>query len=85
MAATTTCHAESPARRARNSYRVGNNLAPFQETLGDSNLDAGFALLDESSSFSLSGAGRKIVVEFLTGYRYAQIYAPKDTGRICRH
>jgi aldose 1-epimerase len=49
----------------------------FNAQLGDSNFDDCFALLAESSSLSLTGAGRRITVEFLDGYRYAQVFAPK--------
>jgi aldose 1-epimerase len=47
--------------------------APF----GDSVFDDGFALPGRSASFSIAGAGLKIVVEFLEGFNYAQIFAPK--------
>ena len=46
--------------------------------LGELDLDDGFALLDERPSFSIAGAGRRIIVELLAGYAYAQIFAPKD-------
>jgi aldose 1-epimerase len=45
--------------------------------LGDLNLDAGFSGLDEHPAFSLSGDGRRITLEFLENYRYAQVFAPK--------
>ena len=47
-------------------------------SLGELSLDAGFAMPDERSSFSLSGAGRRITVEFLAGYQHAQVFAPKE-------
>ena len=46
--------------------------------LGDKSFDDGFAVMDEYSSFSLSGAGRAITVTFLEGFPYAQVFAPKD-------
>jgi len=46
--------------------------------LGELDLDDGFVLLEERTSFSVAGAGRRISVELLAGYRYAQIFAPKD-------
>jgi aldose 1-epimerase len=46
--------------------------------LGETDFDDGFVVLEERPVFSLAGAGRRIAVEFLTGYRYAQIFAPKD-------
>jgi aldose 1-epimerase len=34
-------------------------------------------LEDFKESFCLAGTGRRITVEFLEGYRYAQVFAPK--------
>ena len=50
--------------------------------LGERDLDDGFALLEEETSFSVAGAGRRISVELLAGYRYAQVFTPKDQGYI---
>jgi aldose 1-epimerase len=49
--------------------------------LGGRDLDDGFALLEERASFALAGAGRRVAVELLHGYRYAQVFAPK--GQDC--
>ena len=49
----------------------------FDAQLGESNFDDCFAFSDGSPSLSLAGAGRRITVEFLAGYRYAQVFAPK--------
>ncbi len=49
----------------------------FDADLGERSFDDGFALPDAGASFSLTGAGRTITVEFLAGYPYAQIFAPK--------
>ena len=38
--------------------------------------------MDERASFSVAGAGRRITVEFLEGYPYAQVFAPKDKDYI---
>jgi aldose 1-epimerase len=57
-------------------------FAGFDACLGERDLDDGFALLEEGTSFSVAGAGRRISVELLAGYRYAQIFAPKDQGYI---
>jgi galactose mutarotase-like enzyme len=46
--------------------------------LGDLDLDDGFALPGENQTLSIAGAGRLIAAEWLEGYRYAQIYAPRD-------
>jgi aldose 1-epimerase len=45
-------------------------------------LDDGFALLGERTTFAVAGAGRRISVEFLAGCRYAQVFAPKDQGYV---
>ena len=49
----------------------------FDGQLGESNFDDCFALFGGSTSLSLAGAGRRITVEFLEGYGYAQVFAPK--------
>ncbi len=46
--------------------------------LGVRGFDDGFDVPQGTGSFSLEGAGRRITVEFLEGYRYAQVFAPKD-------
>jgi aldose 1-epimerase len=50
----------------------------FKTLLSENGFDDGFALLKEQSSFSIEGAGRRITVEFLAGYPYVQVFAPKD-------
>jgi aldose 1-epimerase len=40
-------------------------------------LDAGFAVLDERAAFSLAAAGRRVTLQFVSGYRYAQVFAPR--------
>ena len=49
----------------------------FDGQLGESDFDDCFALFGGSTSLSLAGAGRRITVEFLKGYGYAQVFAPK--------
>jgi aldose 1-epimerase len=53
----------------------------LDDDLGERELDDGFALLEERASFALAGAGRRVAVEFLHGYRYAQVFAPR--GQDC--
>jgi aldose 1-epimerase len=48
----------------------------FDAGLGDRSFDDGFAVLGEKTSFLLAGAGRRLAVDLLDGYAYAQIYAP---------
>ena len=50
--------------------------------LDERDLDDGFALPEERISFSVEGAGRRVSVELLAGYRYAQVFAPKDQDYI---
>jgi aldose 1-epimerase len=54
----------------------------FGAKLGDRAFDDGFALLDPHAFFSIAGNGRRITVEFVEGYRYAQVFAPGDKGYI---
>jgi aldose 1-epimerase len=53
------------------------NFDSFDGLLADHNFDDGFALPNASSSFALSGGGYNITVDFLEGYSYSQIFAPK--------
>jgi aldose 1-epimerase len=50
----------------------------FDSEIGERSFDDGFALRDACPSFRLSGGGRRITVEFLAGYPYAQIFAPNE-------
>jgi galactose mutarotase-like enzyme len=50
----------------------------FNGQLGESSFDNGFALLQERTSFSVAEAAYAVGVDFLEGYRYAQVFAPKD-------
>jgi aldose 1-epimerase len=54
----------------------------FNAELGESSFDDGFALTGEHTTFSVAGANCKISVELLAGYRYAQVFAPKDKDYI---
>jgi len=45
--------------------------------------DDGFDALAEPSRFAVSGGGRRIAVELLEGYPYAQVYAPSGGQFIC--
>jgi aldose 1-epimerase len=50
---------------------------PFDAVLADQAFDDGFAVLEKSASFVLSGAGYRITMEFLEGFAYAQVFAPQ--------
>lgn len=75
---------ELPAMRRLAHDRLGiptgeeEAFDAFDAELGESDFDDCFALLAESSSLSLAGGGRRITVEFLDGYPYVQVFAPKS-------
>ncbi|HXV80939.1 MAG TPA: aldose 1-epimerase [Candidatus Binatia bacterium] len=54
----------------------------FDAHLGENDFDDGFALMKEQASLRIEGAGRRITVEFLRGYPYTQVFAPKDKNYI---
>jgi galactose mutarotase-like enzyme len=54
----------------------------FDSCVDERDFDDGFALPEEEISFSVKGAGRRVSVELLAGYRYAQVFAPKDQDYI---
>jgi len=54
----------------------------FDAALGAVGFDDGFALRHERGSMSLAGAGHRITVELVAGYRYAQVFAPADRDYI---
>jgi len=50
----------------------------FDAELGDLDFDDGFAGIKDNTSLSLTGAGRHVTVEWLKGFSFAQVYAPKE-------
>jgi aldose 1-epimerase len=46
--------------------------------LGNTGYDDGFALSGEQATFSIAGNGYSVVIEFESGFPFAQIFAPKD-------
>jgi aldose 1-epimerase len=54
----------------------------YDDELDNIDFDDGYALPEDRASFSLIGAGRRISVDMLDGYRYAQVFAPKDKDYI---
>lgn len=52
-------------------------FAGLDAPLAGLEFDDGFVVSIEPISLSIAGAGRRISVDFLEGYRYAQVYAPK--------
>jgi len=53
-------------------------FAGFNAELGENSFDDGFALIEEQTTFSVTGATCKVSVELLDGYGYAQVFAPND-------
>ena len=54
----------------------------FNAQLGNTGFDDSFALTADQASMSISGAGCRIIVEFLAGYSCAQVFAPPDSDYI---
>jgi galactose mutarotase-like enzyme len=54
----------------------------FNAELGESSFDDGFALMKERTSFSVAGTTNRVSVDLLAGYRYVQVFAPKDRDYI---
>jgi aldose 1-epimerase len=52
------------------------DLPAYDERLADLDFDHGFAFTTPSPSMSIAGNGRRVSVDFLDGFRFAQIYAP---------
>ena len=50
--------------------------------LGDRTFDDGYANVPDGGRFVLAGGGRRLAVEWVTGYRYAQVYAPEGDDLI---
>lgn len=53
-------------------------FAAFDDVLGERAFDDGFVLLNQHTAFSIRGSGRRIRIEFLEGYPFVQIYAPRE-------
>jgi aldose 1-epimerase len=54
----------------------------MDEKLAAMDFDHGFALETDSTTMSIAGNGRRVSVDFLEGFPYAQIYAPPDHDHI---
>ena len=51
--------------------------------LGDRSFDDAFDGLAVPTEFAISGAGRRVSLRFVEGYRFAQVYAPRSSRFIC--
>jgi aldose 1-epimerase len=58
-------------------------VEPFTGELGERTFDDGFAGARDGATFALSGGGRRIEVELVSGYGFAQVYAPASEDTIC--
>ncbi len=80
---------ETPAMRHRavdeRGLPTGTTEAQPAETkpLGDTVFDDGYDQVADGAVFAVSGAGRRIEVEFVEGYPAAQIFAPTGEDLIC--
>ena len=54
------------------------SFAGLDALLGEGAFDDGFALESGPARLSVAGAGRRLTVELLSGYRCAQVFAPAD-------
>jgi aldose 1-epimerase len=52
------------------------------EPLGDRTFDDAFDCLADPPEFAIAGAGRRLSVRFIQGYRFAQVYAPPEADFI---
>jgi aldose 1-epimerase len=79
---------ELPARTALELDSFGlptgaaTELAAEAFPLGSRTYDDLFAVTPDAR-FSVAGGGRRLTVELISSYRYAQIYAPPDQAVIC--
>ena len=51
--------------------------------LGERSFDDAFSDLNRPARFALWGGGRRLVIEFVKGYDFAQLYGPADQDLIC--
>ena len=51
--------------------------------LGEREFDDGFAGVADGTRFAVAGGERRVEVEFVRGYPYAQVYAPAGDDLIC--
>ncbi len=58
-------------------------VPPERLALAGRELDDGFVEVDEEAAFSVSGGGERLQLDFLQGYRCAQIYAPSPGDFVC--
>jgi galactose mutarotase-like enzyme len=58
-------------------------VEPFDGRLGGTTFDDGYAGGRDGTTFVLSGGGRRVELELVEGYRFAQVYAPDSEDAVC--
>jgi galactose mutarotase-like enzyme len=56
---------------------------PQPLTLGERGFDDGYAGVPDGATFAVAGGSRRIEVEFVRGYPYAQVFAPPAEDVVC--
>jgi aldose 1-epimerase len=51
--------------------------------LGERSFDDAFDGLSDPAEFAISGAGKRVSLRFVAGYRFAQVFAPAESDFIC--
>jgi aldose 1-epimerase len=62
---------------------AGEQLPAQDFELGERQFDDGFEEVGERARFSVHAGERRLALEFVEGYRYAQVYSPRDSRFIC--
>ena len=62
---------------------AGEEVEAFNGTLGETVFDGGYAGARDGTTFALSGGGRRVELELVEGYSYAQVYAPSSEDAVC--
>ena len=62
---------------------VGETMPAQRFELAERTFDDGFDSVSESARFALAGGGRQVTLEFVAGYRCAQVFAPEASSFIC--
>ncbi|HEX8744049.1 MAG TPA: aldose 1-epimerase [Thermoleophilaceae bacterium] len=55
----------------------------FDGRLGATTFDDSYAGAGDGTTFALAGGGRRVELELLDGYAFAQVYAPQDEEAVC--
>jgi aldose 1-epimerase len=62
---------------------AADQVEPFAGPLGERTFDDGYAGAGDGTRFVLAGGGRRIELELVEGFRFAQVYAPESEDVIC--